>query len=661
MVNTPTTAPEVVADAESSKVEGVAAETKDDAAEALRKKQESDLKAAESKHKKDKEVALVTSTKKRETASGDVEQSDVEIEEDAVSKPASTEPAAKPKAETADSKTKSNEEKLKTEVEVVMASKEFKELSDKAKKEDLLKTKLEEIDMQDLTKDEKAALINDTIKKLSLSEGKAPDKNGSIFSKSRWSSIAEGLAKEMIREEKKEKKDDSFFAGYGNKLRYWGLRIISYFGATSWYAEVCKNDEYKNALIQKFGINDADEDGVPEFGDVAGTEIGDIKNYIACEELSEALFGKKENIFEGVDPLNKPDLTFEQFQKALSDGTGIPEDRKEKYKQLEDAMLKQSPPPAGTDKVLDYIGKHADGIAVKLDLADKIINNKNDESITHAGLIVGTPIALSDSNTKFEYTKLFKSSDGVITENAFVVKNDLIKIGDIEYKTPEGTTIKSLTGVQLKSEDPIKLEVIINFGGADHKVENFLEILTDSTSELTLKSNGGEIKLEAAKPATEEETASDESAAPAAAVVAATPAPEVVPVKTPIEEASAAITAANSTTDLMQTPFEFNYPVTNADGTQSKVNCSLKGYQLTIGEKKFFISYAMNGLDAVPGPMEIKEGNIVITDIGFAGFNKSEHKTGVDKFAEVVEKLRISDDTQILTLENKEEMKFTKV
>ena len=47
--------------------------------------------------------------------------------------------------------------------------------------------------------------MDKVIKSLNLGEGKASDKNASIFSKTRWSSIAEGLAKRDKRRKKKVK------------------------------------------------------------------------------------------------------------------------------------------------------------------------------------------------------------------------------------------------------------------------------------------------------------------------------------------------------------------------------------------------------------------------------------------------------------------------
>ena len=83
------------------------------------------------------------------------------------------------------------EEDLTTKAKEIMATnKDFKTRTTIAEKEAFLKTALGE----DITDDEKTHL-DKVIKSLNLGEGKASDKNASIFSKTRWSSIAEGLAK----------------------------------------------------------------------------------------------------------------------------------------------------------------------------------------------------------------------------------------------------------------------------------------------------------------------------------------------------------------------------------------------------------------------------------------------------------------------------------
>lgn len=565
-------------------------------------------------------------------------------------------PDTKPESTDAKPESKEIKDELSNEAKNEMTSTEFKKLDTKDEKEALLKKKLEAVETEGITKEEKTQLIDNVIKSLKLGDGKAPNPNESLFSKSRWSSIAAGLAKEMIREEKREKKDDSFFAGYGNKLRLIGLQIITWFGATSWYAEVCKNEDYGDILNQKFGIKDADEDGVPEFGEAAGGDTTSLDSFLKSEDIFEAHFGSKDP-FANVDVLNKSDLTFLQFKTSLS-GTEISDPTlKKKCEELKDAMLKESPAPDDSEKIVEFLGKHSDGVAKELKLSDTIFTNKNNESLKDK---IGKTEDLTGADAKSTYEKII-NTDGKLSTHTVAVTKDSITFDEVEYKItdPAGATIKSISGVVGTAPENLdSMQVVILDGTGEKIINKLFDKIPESSSVLEIDYDGGKLKLEAAKPATEEEPASDETAPAVTAAVVPNPTDTATP--GPVEASETvydkALSDAFKKSEVQgEHPlkdggnFDFDIPYLNDAGVvnDKPCKCSLRSNQIKVDDKTYNIEIPVNFLpDKSFTSINVAGDTIELSDVDTFGQNAATHKINIKEFAEKINTLRKSSSAQ---------------
>lgn len=345
---------------------------------------------------------------------------------------------------------------------------------------------------------------------------KTVDPNASLFSKKRWSAVALDMAKTMVIDSKHT--DDSFFSGFGDKLRLVGLKVISWFVGKGWYKEL--SQEYKDTLNQKFGLKETGDDSIFEFGEPAGGETSTtLESYLKSEDIFKAQFGEEKafDTIPGLSALKKDGLTFKQFKDTVA-GTEITDPAlKQKCVELKDAMMKEDPAPADDEKIADFLGHHSDGIAKLLNLTGTIFKNKNNACLAD---IVGTTKDLSAVDAKYSFGRIIKTDDK-LSEHAVSITKDTVNVDAVDYKitTPAGAVIKSVVGVAgTPPEDLATVQVIVQVGSTEYTIDNFLSTLPDATTGATLKATDGtEIKLEVPKPDTAGVTGT-EATAPVAPV-----------------------------------------------------------------------------------------------------------------------------------------------
>ncbi len=470
---------------------------------------------------------------------------------------------------------------------------------------------------------------------------KATDPNANLFSKKRWAAVALDMAKMMVINSKHQ--DDSFLAGFGDKMRLIGIRVICWFVGKSWYNEL--SEDYKQTLNQKFGIKPKGGDEIFEFGEPAGGETSTtLESYLKSEDVLKAQFGDEkafDNI-EGLKVMKKDGLTFKQFTDGIAEVTDPK--LKEKCEKLQKAMLDEKPAPDDKEKLVDFMGRHSDGIAKSLNLTGTIYTDKNNESLKDK---VGKTEDLSGTDAKFEFNKIL-NTDNILSTHAVAITKDTLTVDGVDYKItePSGAKIKSVSAVAGATPGELStVKIVIESGTNSYTIDNFLSKLPDSAGLPYDLDSSTKLKFEVPKPG---EEAKAEEPAPAPVEGSATP------YETALNTAFASKQGQTSPLEGGGS-FSFDLPYLDDKGVlnATPAKCTLSASQLKIDGTAYNIEIPVTLLPNKSfTSVKVNGDSIEMEDSDYPSLNKAKYNIKIKDFADMLDKLRKGTSSQRFTVKN---------